>query len=180
MAFKFQGDWKVVKKNKIPMHYFLSQKETTWTISHHVSSRVTDITLYANDTVIYCSATNINDLKIKLNNDLHVITISKWCNENRLTLNISKCKFVLFGTQRKLKNIQEVKLQINNTTIESVESFKYLGIIIHQSLTWLDHIDVLSKKINQHIAVIVFLLAFLTEKHYNVLSSNFKQKSLRN
>ena len=86
-------------------------------LCHHES----DITLYADDTVIYCSATNTNDLKIKLNNDL--IIISKWFDENRLTLNISKCKFVLFGSRRKLKNIQEVKLQINNTTIESAESF---------------------------------------------------------
>ena len=52
-----------------------------------------EIILYADDTIIYYSSTNLCDLEIKLNSDL--ATISNWISSNLLNLNISKCNFVI-------------------------------------------------------------------------------------
>ena len=57
-----------------------------------------EIILYADDTVIYYSSTDMLDLERKLNSDL--ATISNWFSSNLLTLNISKCNFVIFGNSR--------------------------------------------------------------------------------
>ena len=55
-----------------------------------------EIILYADDAVIYYSSTDMLDLESKLNSDL--ATISNWFSSNLLTLNISKCNFVVLVT----------------------------------------------------------------------------------
>ena len=61
---------------------------------HDLPSCQLEIILYADDTVIYYSSTNLFDLESKLNSDL--ATISNWFSSNLLTLNISKCNYITF------------------------------------------------------------------------------------
>ena len=110
------------------------------------------IILYADDTVIYYSSANLFDLESKLNSDL--ATISNWFSSNLLTLNISKCNFVIFGNSRKLKLASDVSLKVNSTAIDRSDPFKYLGVIINQTMSWSEHIDAISTKINQRIGMI--------------------------
>ena len=42
----------------------------------------------------------------------------------------------------------------NDYTLDRVTSFKYLGVVLNQSLTWADHIEALSNKIAQRIGLI--------------------------
>ena len=81
-----------------------------------------------------------------------MMTIS--CSHNLLTLNVSKCKFVLYGSFRKLIKFQSVALTANGSSLERQESLKYLGVTINQNLSWSDHISNLSKKVNQRIGLI--------------------------
>ena len=92
-----------------------------------------EIVIYADDTVIYYSSTDLCDLESKLNSDL--ATVSNWFSSNLLTLNISKCNFGIFGKSRKLKLVNDVSLKVNFTAIERSDSFKYVGEVINQ--TWL-------------------------------------------
>lgn len=85
-----------------------------------------DVVLYADDTVLCCSAKNVHDLKHKLNADLGVA--SDWFNRNLLTINTSKCKFMVFGNTRKLNNIETVDIHINEYTLDRTDTFKYLGV----------------------------------------------------
>ena len=68
----------------------------------------------------------------KLNSDL--ATISNWFSSNLLTLNISKCNFVILGNSRKLKLVNDVSLKVNSTAIDKSDSFKYLGVAINQTV----------------------------------------------
>ena len=110
-----------------------------------------EIILYADATVIYYSSTDMLDLESKLNSDLD--TISDWFSSNLLTLNISKCNFVIFGNSRKLKLVNDVSLKVNSTAIDRCDSFKYLGVVINQTMSWSEHIDSISTKINQRIGM---------------------------
>ena len=76
---------------------------------HDLPSCQLEIILYADDNVIYYSSTNLFDLESKLNSDL--ATISNWFSSNLLTLNISKCNFIIFGRSRKLKLVNDVSLK---------------------------------------------------------------------
>jgi len=57
--------------------------------------------------------------------------------------------FSNFGSPHKLKHIQEISIQVKGTIIDRTESFQYLGVTLHQSMSWADHIDSVCKKINQ-------------------------------
>ena len=52
-----------------------------------------DIILYADYTVIYYSSKSVSDLEHHINSDLRIV--SEWFSRNLLTLNISKCNFVI-------------------------------------------------------------------------------------
>ena len=111
-----------------------------------------DIILYADDTVLYYSSKSISDLEHHINADLG--TVSEWFSRNLLTLNISKCNFVIFGSPQKLNRIQGISVKVEGTSIERTQSFKYLGVTLQQSMSWADHVDAISMKINQRIGLI--------------------------
>ena len=111
-----------------------------------------DIILYADNTVIYYSTKNVSDLDHHINADLR--TVSEWFSRNLLTLNISKCNFVIFGSPKKLNHIQDILVEVEGTCIERTQSFKCLGMTFNQSMSWADHIDAISMKTNQRIGLI--------------------------
>ena len=60
-------------------------------------------------------------------------------------------QFIVFHSmQRKVKY---PVLTINNTIIERVKQFNFLGIILHYTLKWQKHIDYISKKVSKAIGV---------------------------
>ena len=133
------------------------------------------VILYADDTVLYYSSKDIKDLENKLNADL--VVLSRWFYDNLLTINISKCTFVLFGSNRRLKKVQDINIHVDLQEIENAKSFKYLGVIIKQNMCWADHVDYLCTKVSQRIRIIkrvknlISFHARLTQ--YNSLVSPF-------
>lgn len=75
-----------------------------------------DVTLYADDTVLYYSAKTAQLLQDQLNSDLFYLF--NWFTRNRLTLNSSKCKFIIFGSPAKLAKLNDVNLCINNHPLD--------------------------------------------------------------
>ena len=43
---------------------------------------------------------------------------------------------------------------MKDTSIDGAKSFKYLGVTLHQSMSWADHVDAICMKINQRIGLI--------------------------
>ena len=105
------------------------------------------VTLYADDTVLYCFSKDPRLLEQKLNEDL--LRVSHWLCENKLTLNLEKTKFMLIGSNRKLGDNSSFSLSIFDTDINSVSRFKYLAIMLSTRFTWASHIECISSKINK-------------------------------
>jgi len=59
-----------------------------------------EVGLYADDTVIYFSSLCVTEIEHFMNEDLS--KLSSWFSTNRLTLNISKSKFILIGSPHKI------------------------------------------------------------------------------
>ena len=72
-----------------------------------------------------------------------------------------KKKSVIFS--RKQKQIAAITLSINGEDIENVEHFNFLGIILDEKLSWINHISMLSNKILKVIGVMYKLKNVLPE-----------------
>ena len=100
---------------------------------------------YADDTVIIGNIENNNET-LYLN---QVDCFVDWCNCNYLNLNVKKT-MEMFIDFRKDKN-QYCPLVIKAENVKIVDSYKYLGVIIDNKLTFAEHIQYLYKKSIQRI-----------------------------
>ena len=108
--------------------------------------------MYADDTTIYFNLEDFDpyNLERDLNNELEKITL--WLKMNKLSLNVQKTKLVIF--HRRQKQINELNISINGTDIERIESFNFLGLHIHESLSWRTHTDVVRNKISKVVGIL--------------------------
>ena len=113
--------------------------------------------LYADDTLLYYSAKSTTELEAKINTDLQ--SLSHWLNNNLLTLNYEKTKFMIF-TNRKQSFIN-VNITIQNEKVSKEKSIKYPGVTFSEDLSWHEHIDKMISKINQRHGVLRRIKDFL-------------------
>ena len=86
---------------------------------------------------------NVETLPNDLNN------VVRWMLSNRMILNYSKTKSMLFGTIQQLKSsILQFNMQLDGKNIDRVTNFNYLDVCSHEALTLNSYIDVVSSKVN--------------------------------
>ncbi len=100
--------------------------------------------LYADNTAIVASSLSYIELILMLR--IEMSNVVEWLRLNKLTLNVSKTKLMIFGTQHKLRSVTDLSLHINNELVESVTVFKYLGVFLDQTLSFDHHIERVYKK----------------------------------
>ena len=101
------------------------------------------ITLYADDTVIYCCSDNIPDLQLKIQQTLY--KVSTWCTNNHINLNVEKTKPCLYGSRHQLTNCR-LSFHLNDTPIHPCTQYKYLGVILDSTMTLNANINYIFKK----------------------------------
>ena len=72
--------------------------------------------------------------------------LNTWFLANKLSLNLDKTCFSVFGVHDDNDRCK-VQLRLGHVTLKHVNCCKYLGIIIDNNLTWLEHIDNVYNKI---------------------------------
>ncbi len=112
-------------------------------VSSHSS---TSIIKFADDTVVL-GLINNNDEAAYLD---EVERITSWCQDNGLSLNVSKTKELIVDF-RKRQQRPYTPLMISGTPVERVSSFKYLDVNISEDLTWTTHIQTQAKKARQRL-----------------------------
>lgn len=96
------------------------------------------VTRYADDSTIYASKTSILELENILTEELNLIV--EWITNNKLVLNVSKTKCIVFGTNRMLSDKPKLNLHVQDMLVEQVNEVKLLGIIVDNKLSWSAHI----------------------------------------
>jgi len=112
--------------------------------------------LFADDTSILYSNSDIMQLMNTINSEL--INLSDWFKANRLSLNIQKTSFIMFGYKKvpAIYNSHDFNLciRIDNENISRVDYTKFLGVIIDNKLTWQRHVDYIALKISKSLSVL--------------------------
>ena len=112
-------------------------------------SDVLKLVLFADDTNIFCSGKNLTALCETVSQELDKLNI--WFRVNKLSLNISKTNFIIFGNR---KQTDQANITINKINIERVYVTKFLGVLIDHKLNWKAHIDNICSKIARNISII--------------------------
>ncbi|KAK1786692.1 hypothetical protein P4O66_017091 [Electrophorus voltai] len=110
------------------------------------TSSSTIIVKFADDTVVMCLI-SANDERAYLEEIKH---LENWCQENNLLLNVSKTKELIVDCSKKQEQHYQ-PVRISGTTVERVDSFRYLGVHISQDLSWSRHTNSLAKKARQRL-----------------------------
>jgi len=110
---------------------------------NNLSTKVfSSIRLYADDVILYRNINSEEDILI-LQRDL--FTIAHWAQELLMLLDISKCEHLTITTKG---NPTKSTYKPNDQTLCQVNSAKYLGVAITQTLSWHDHIINICNKAN--------------------------------
>lgn len=105
--------------------------------------------MFADDTIVYCTDTNVEDLTAKLNSCVN--NLSEWYKCNKLVLNVNKTNCMIINSSVTDLDRETFEVTLSDIRIENVTSNKYLGVTIDETLTFKNHINELVKKISSKI-----------------------------
>ena len=114
------------------------------------SSSILKSILFADDTNLFNSNQNFQQLIESTNFELN--KLSEWFKSNKLSLNVDKTKFIIFGNKHILLNSSQ--LILDGKILEQVKETKFLGVVLDEKLNWSQHINHISLKISRGLGII--------------------------
>ena len=112
-------------------------------------SKLLKYVLFADDTNLFCSGGDLRQLLDTVEKELKIL--KRWFDINKLSLNLKKTKFIIFG-YKKIKH--EIKIMIDHVEIERVYENKFLGVIIDHKLCWKPHLKQVKRKVSMSTAIL--------------------------
>ena len=112
--------------------------------------------MFADDTNIVVKADSYDNLCKLTNKVLRIV--STWLLVNRIAVNTKKCTTISFGCES-LSNIV-----LCGDKLSASKSFKYLGVVIDENLTFRNHAENVISKLNQSIGIFRKLTNLINDK----------------
>ena len=112
----------------------------------HRSSDQLHFVHFADDTTVFASDSDINNVHASVNREL--VGVDNWLKTNRLSLNVSKTSYIIISNQ---KNALHIK--IRETILTKVSTVKFLGVMLDENLTFKDHVNKVTSNISKSVGV---------------------------
>ena len=138
-------------------------------------SKLLYFTLFADDTNLLAADRDLENLIQILNTELD--KLSQWFKANKLSLNIKKTNFMVFG-KRKTVNRRKIQLKIDGVEIDQATQTKFLGVYIDNKLNWDEHVRQITKKVATGIWILKKACPKLNSKTSLMLYNAFIQSHL--
>ena len=125
------------------------------------------IHMYADDTSVYVTGKDVNELNTCLNMELE--EVSKWCNTNKLVINQLKtnCMLICSPQKRTRLDTHNLNVTMSGIPLQNVEKQTVLGVIIDNSLKFDAQVEHICNKLGK--------LIHLFNKIQNCLTWECKQ-----
>lgn len=138
-----------------------------------------EIISFADDTVLLCSGDNWE--KAYEEADKIITSIKQWLDENLLSLNLKKTKYITFAPSRADLPTNAKAITITNCTekITKVDNIKYLGVIVDQHMNWQEHVNCLNQRIRKTIHKFFVLRNILSIKNLMIVYTCLIESILR-
>ena len=108
--------------------------------------------LFADDTSLYLSSNNIENLIVNANFALN--KYKEWFDANKLTLNAKKTQYMIFHRKQRAIPHTNLKIMIDMKEIEKVNKTKFLGVTLDCNLSWNDHVVSITQKVSKYVPII--------------------------
>ena len=103
--------------------------------------------LYADDTALYTSFRYPTpDIVERVNVDL--LNVANWCKKNKLSLNLKKTKYTIYGTRQRLSNLPHLKLSIDGQNLLQNPHYRYLGMELDSKMNFKAHRNIAQKSLS--------------------------------
>ena len=91
-----------------------------------------ELFLYADDSALVVSGKCVQDIESTLCQELS--NVSEWLESNKLSLHLGKTESILFGSKKRLSNVNKMNIVCKGNEIVAKESVKYLGATLDQDM----------------------------------------------
>ena len=168
----------------------------------HVATSNFKAILYADDTNLLspmCSfsssnslnPTNLTEVTNSINDELS--HVHEWLLINKLLVNVSKTKFMIFHHQQRRIDTLIPDLKLDSQPIEHVSEFNFLGLTLDEHLSWKPHVQKVANKTSRTIGILrrlkniipisvlwtLYNTLILPHFHYCILSWGFRMGRLK-
>ena len=137
------------------------------------SSKLLSAILYADDSTFSACLEDLTPDNSSIGSIIssELSKISNWLKANKLCLNESKTKYIIFN--KTMKN-DSLNININDTTLDRITEFNFLGLKINDNLDWNSHIAMLMTKLNRSIGILrrlkhILPISTLTTIYYSLI-----------
>ena len=110
------------------------------------------IDMYADDTTLTVSGSNVSEVEQKLTKGME--NILSWVTKNRLVLNADKTNVMLIGKGSVVNNVTDFSVAVNGSILKRVKVAKCLGVMIDDELRWTEQVEKVIKTAQKNISVI--------------------------
>ena len=114
--------------------------------------------LFADDTSLYIAGRSTDGISSTLT--LALGSAHKWLLDSRLKLNVGKTRSMLLSSNRR-KSLSPLNVQLDDVCIEQVCTHKFLGVMVNQSLSLSNHIDLVSSRASKGLSLLRKIAWFL-------------------
>jgi len=123
--------------------------------------------------VLYCDDEDYKVALSKIQDTL--VELHIWCDKLGLTINYEKTKLMIFHKSGDNKNKMptDIHLTVNNNIIERVFEFKYIGVILDPSLSFINHANKVKKTVATHIGALRRVFKFLPFNVFCIVTNAF-------
>ena len=145
-----------------PLLFIIYTNDLTKILNH------SNTILFADDTTLYASGSNLQDVITYIEQDLYIL--SDWFCANKLSLNTQKTNFMVFSPNRLThNNIIPNIINLGDKEIKRVSESKFLGIFVDDGLDWAAHISHLARKISSGLYAIKSAKNFLSIQNLKMI-----------
>ena len=119
--------------------------------------------MYADDTTLNSTLDSFGNDREEIQNSIirELEKIFKWLDVNKLCLNVTKSKCMIFYMPQ--KRVPQLSFNIEGLHIEQVNEFNFLGSIIDANLNWKAHLNAIGTKASRIIGLL-FKLKYVFPK----------------
>ena len=118
--------------------------------------------LYADDTCVVLNGKSLNLIVETVNAELQLL--STWLKSNKLSLNTTKTYYAVFHRAKMKLPMNSIKLFMDKTNLREVECINYLGVILDNKLSWIQHISYVKNKISKGIGIMYKARNYINKK----------------